>query len=381
MNTNLSDTLRSIAGFGLFILITLLLPAGRTQAQILKPGFDIDEYIELLKLTSKNSDLEFGRDMPMPDHFVLQYRSAAMGLDNAWELWINTDSSIAAISLRGSTGNTESWLANFYSAMVPATGYLVLSPADTFHYQLAEHAQAAVHTGWLLGMAYLSKEIVPRIDSCYTQGIRNFYITGHSQGGAIGYLLTSYVYHLQSNGQLPADIRFKTYCSAGPKPGNLHFAYAYETLTQEGWSYNIVNSADWVPEMPFSVQTIHDLNEVNPFQNASLMIRKQKFPKRLAFRIMYNRLTRPAEKAQRNYQKYLGTVMSGQIRKHLHEFSPPVYCSSNDYVRTGASVILNGDTEYIKQFPADKQKIMNQHSFYAYLFLARQLKTVKEEKK
>ena len=381
MHTSFSDTLHYITTLSILIFNTVLCTTNQTHAQTLKSGFDIDEYIELLKLTSKNSDLEFGKDMPMPDQFGLQYRSAAMGLDNAWELWINKNDTIAAISLRGSTGNTESWLANFYSAMVPASGYLVLSPADTFHYQLAQHPQAAVHTGWLLGMAYLSKEIIPRIDSCYAQGIRNFYITGHSQGGAIGFLLTSYVYHLQLKGQLPADIRFKTYCSASPKPGNLHFAYTYETLTQEGWSYNIVNSADWVPEMPFSVQTIHDLNEVNPFQNARGMIKKQKFPKRLAFRIMYNRLTRPAEKAQRNYQKYLGTVMSGQIRKYLHEFSPPVYCSSNDYVRTGTSVILNGDNRYFEQFPADKQKIMNQHSFYAYLFLARQLKAEKQEKK
>lgn len=377
----LFSALRHLTAFSLLSLITLWSAAAQAQIQTLKPGFDIDEYIELLKLTSKNSDLEFGKDMPMPDQFTLQYRSASMGLDNAWELWLNTDNSIAAISLRGSTSNTESWLANFYSAMVPATGYLVLSPADTFHYQLAEHNRASVHTGWLLGLAYLSKEIIPRIDSCYQQGIRNFYITGHSQGGAIGYLLTSYVYQLQLNGQLPADIRFKTYCSASPKPGNLHFAYAYETLTQGGWSYNIVNSADWVPEVPFSVQTIHDLNEVNPFQNARNMIRKQKFPKRLVFRIMYNRLTRPAERTQRHYQKYLGTVMSGQIRKHLHEFSPPVYCSSNDYVRTGASIILNGDTEYNMQFPIDKQQIMNQHSFYAYLFLAQQLQSEKQKKK
>lgn len=377
MNTNFSKAF-SIAGLSLLLLIISSWSASPARAQALKPGFDIDEYIELLKLTSKNSDLEFGKDMPMPDHFSLRYRSSAMGLDNAWELWSSNDNAVAAISIRGSTSNTESWLANFYSAMVPASGCLILHPADTFHYELSRHPKAAVHTGWLLGMAYLSKEIVPRIDSCYKQGVRNFYITGHSQGGAISFLLTSYLRHLQSRGQLPSDMQFKTYCSAGPKPGNLYFAYTYESLTQSGWSYNIVNSGDWVPEMPFSVQTVNDINEVNPFQDAKQMIRRQKFPKRLLFKAMYNRLTRPARKAQRNYQKYLGSMMSRQIRKHLREFRPPAYSPSNDYVRTGASIILTPDAEYNEQFPADKGKVMNQHSFYAYLFLASQFKIRQE---
>jgi hypothetical protein len=51
---------------------------------------------------------------------------------------------------------------------------------------------------------------------------------------AISYLLTAYLYHLQKSGRLQADIRFKTYASAGPKPGNLYFAYQYEAMTKGG---------------------------------------------------------------------------------------------------------------------------------------------------
>jgi predicted esterase len=52
------------------------------------------------------------------------------------------------------------------------------------------------------------------------------YIMGHSQGGAIAYLLTAHLLSLQKENKIPSEIVFKTYCSAAPKPGNLHFAYA-----------------------------------------------------------------------------------------------------------------------------------------------------------
>lgn len=229
-------------------------------AQNLKPGFDRKEYLELLKLTAKHTNPETFKDVPAPDNFKLQYRSPITGMDNAWELWTNASGG-AAISVRGTTVKTESWLENFYAAMVPAEGQLKLSPSNTFSYRLAEHPDAAVHVGWLLGLASMAPNIVQHIDSCYKKGIRNFSLVGHSQGGGITFLLTAYLYQLQKQNLLPKDIRFKTYCSAGPKPGNLFFAYEYEEMTQDGWAYNVVNASDWVPEVPLTVQTTDDLQK------------------------------------------------------------------------------------------------------------------------
>ncbi len=96
--------------------------------------------------------------------------------------------------------------------------------------------------------------------------------------------------------KIPNDIRFKTYCSAGPKPGNLYFAYDYENITAGGWAYNVVNSADWVPDVPFTVQTVDDFTAVNPFTNAKTMIKKQKFPKNLVLKHIYNQLSKPSKK-------------------------------------------------------------------------------------
>lgn len=89
--------------------------------------------------------------------------------------------------MRGTTEKPESWLANFYAAMVPAKGEIKLNDTEIFRYQLATNPKAAVHIGWLLGMAYLSKEIAPKIDSLCKTGIKEFLIMGHSQGGAISF--------------------------------------------------------------------------------------------------------------------------------------------------------------------------------------------------
>ncbi|HTN07569.1 lipase family protein [Agriterribacter sp.] len=341
-------------------------------AQKLQPGFNKQEYVELLKLTAKNSELEFGKNIPYPERFTLRYRSATVGLDNVWELWLSADS-MAVISIRGSTVNAESWLANFYAAMVPAKGELKLSDTDTFRYELTQNPLAAVHAGWLLAMAFLSKDILQHIDMCYQAGIKDFYMVGHSQGGAISFLMTAYLHSLQNQHLLPADIRFKTYCSAAPKPGNLYFAYAYETMTQGGWAYSVVNAADWVPEVPFSVQTTDDFNEVNPFPLIRELIKKQRFPKNIILKRLYNKLDKPSRKAQKNYRKYLGQMMSKAVQKHIPDFSPPAYFKSNNYVRTGNPVILNGDETYFSAFPVDKEKFMTHHSFDAYLLLAEKL--------
>lgn len=355
-----------------FLFCLGLLPFSYLTAQILKPGFDKYEYLELLKVNAKCTNPATFKDIPNPDEFRLRYSGPVVALDNAWELWTNGQN-VAAISIRGTTAKLESWLANFYAAMVPASGRLLLSEKDTFKYILADNPNAAVHAGWLVATAFLSKTILPQIDSCYQAGIKNFYIVGHSQGGAISYLLTAYLYHLQLSKKLPSDIRIKTYCSAGPKPGNQFFAYDYEALTQEGWAYNVVNSDDWVPEVPVSVQTTSDFPIVNPFRFARAAIKAQKFPKNLVMRHLYNRLDKPTRRAQRNFEKYLGRVMGRYVVKSLKDFKTPEYYPSDNYVRTGNYIVLKGNPDYYTRFPLDKKKIFQHHMFDAYYYLAQRL--------
>ena len=357
----------------ILLVIMAIFSGNLLFAQQLKPGFDKSEYIELLKVSARTTaDSNYFNKFPAPRHFRMLYQSPVVGLGNLWDLWIDS-SKVAVISVRGTTAASVSWLANFYAAMVPATGELQLSHKELFKYKLAENPRAAVHVGWLVSTAFLSKDMLPKIDSCYKAGVRDILIMGHSQGGAISYLLTAYLYNLQKQQLLPADIRFKTYCSAGPKPGNLYFAYDYEAMTQGGWAYNVVNPADWVPETPVSIQTTGDYNNTNPFVNAKAAIKKQKFPNNIALRYAYNRMDKPTKKAQKRYQNYLGKMVSGMVKKNAPGFVPPSYYNSNDYVRTGNMIVLPTDETYFKQFPDSREHIFVHHILEPYLYLAEKL--------
>ncbi len=334
----------------------------------LKGGFDADEYGELMKMSAKFGDSAYRMVTPSPLHSKFIKRSQIVGLDNCWDLWIMQDS-IAIISIRGTTAKPESWLANFYAAMVPAKGILTLNSNYQFKYDLAKNPKAAVHTGWLICTGFLMPSVLSGIDSCYKVGIKNFIIMGHSQGGAIGYLLTSHLYNLKETGRLPFDISFKTLLSAAPKPGNLYYAYDYEFMTKNGRSYNVVNAADWVPESPFTVQTMDDLNQTNPFKNAKQMIGKQKFPQKIALKFAYNKLSKPSKKARRLNTKYLGEFVAKSIQKTLPEYETPEYFNSADYVRAGNTIVLSPDSAYYSFYPDDEKKIFVHHYHAAYLYL------------
>ena len=356
----------------IILMCLIVLTCSFCEAQQLKPGFDASEYKELMLVSARTSaNPTYFNQFPQPAKFRKLYQSPVMGLDNLWDFW-SDNAGTAVISIRGTTQKMESWLANFYAAMVPAKGTLRFGPTDSFDYQLAENPRAAVHIGWLLATAYLSKDILPKLDSVYKTGTRNVIITGHSQGGAISFLLTAYLYQLQRQQKLPADIRFKTYCSAAPKPGNLYFAYDYEAMTRDGWAFNVVNSADWVPETPFSIQTIRDFNNTNPFKNARKMLKKQKFPKNLVLTHVYNRMDKVTDKARRKYEKYLGRYVYKMTGKYVTGFKAPEYFNSMDYVRTGVTVILHASEEYYKKFADSDTNVFIHHLHQPYLYLLNQ---------
>ncbi|MFC0874977.1 lipase family protein [Saccharicrinis sp. FJH2] len=362
------------------ILLTFLVLTQTIVGQILKPGFDKEEYIETLKINHRTHfDLEKWDSIAIitePEKYSFEYRSPRVAFDNLWDLWINKEKPVALISIRGSILTEASFLANLYAAMVPAQGEIQLDTNFLFRYKLADNPKAAVQVGWFIAMAYLSRTIEPKIDSLYQAGYKDFIITGHSQGGGIGFMLTAYLQHLKKDHKLPQDIWFKTYCSAGPKPGNLFFAYDYENITRGGWAFNVVNAADWVPDVPFSVQTVNDFTNVNPFSHARKMIKKQKFPNNLVLKHVYNQLSKPGIRAQKNYQKYLGKMVSRAVEKQMSNYKAPEYYKSNYFVRTGNTIVLYPDEEYYRQFDnsPDNTNIWMHHFTDAYMFLIERYK-------
>ena len=166
-----------------------------------------------------------------------------------------------------------------------------------------------------------------------------------------------------------SDIIVKTYCSAAPKPGNLYYAYDFDYINRGGWAFTVVNAADWVPEIPFSIQTLSDINEVSPFRRAKEVLKKQNFFVRIYLNHIYKDISHSAYKAQRKYAKYLGKKAYKRVKKILPDFEPPAYARTGNYARAGSQIVLEPDAEYYKKFPNDGSNMFINHLFLPYYYL------------
>ena len=340
-----------------------------TPAPDLHPGFDAQEYRMLLdlafhgKTSSAATSAATGR-------YTLAYQSPEVGMRNQWNLWERSDKQVAVIAIRGTINDKLSWLENYYAAMVPASGSVRLSDSLEFVYRLSADDKAKVHAGWLVGLAYLAPTMVAELRRVYAEGVHAIVIFGHSQGGALAFLARSYFYDLQQQGRLPQDIVFKTYCSAAPKPGNTYYAYDFDFITRGGWAFTVVNAADWVPETPFTIQTLSDLNPVNPFSHVGKALQKQPIFARLYLKGKYNTLRHDMRKAQKDMQDVLGKMVFKAISPSLPGLREPAYAGSSNYQRAGVPIVMEPDSAYYRLFPNDPDKIFQHHSFDAYSWLA-----------
>ena len=354
------------------LCLILVFISGASWAGILQSGFNKQEYIDMLKISAQFMDSSFRYRPAAPEGYTHLIRGKTTGLDNKWDLWKRNDG-VLVLSLRGTTRKTISWVENFYAAMVMAEGSVQIDSGFRFEYKLAENPRASIHIGWLIGMASLSREALPKIDSACKAGVRDIIVTGHSQGGALSYLMTAYLLSLKKKGILPADLTIKTYCSAAPKPGNLYFAYDFEKATAGGWAFNVINSADWVPETPVSVQTVNDYNNTNPFVVMNDALKRADFKTRVGVKYVFRRMSKPTMKAQRKFEKYLGRLVSKFVKKELPGYVAPEYVNSTYYVRTGEQIVLLADDDYYSRFPDNKENVFIHHMFEPYLFLAEKL--------
>lgn len=358
------------------LILFLTIPMVWIQAQGLHPGFDAKEYLQLLQITrSQTADLyppdssgSPGFEIPSPKDYQMVYRSPEVGLFNRWALWLKKDSSIAVISIRGTVMKEESWMENFFAAMVSATGKLQLNDSTAFTYKLAENQRAAVHAGWLTGLAYISPSVIQQIKKYAQIGVKNFIIFGHSQGGAIAFLLRSYLEYLPES-VLPKGLNYKTYCSAAPKPGNLYYAYDFDYVTRGGWGYRVVNERDWVPESPFSLQTLRDFNDVNPFIIIKPALKKLGFLPRLYLGHVFGRMDRMTKKTSKRIRKDLGDKVYKQVHKTLPEFPKPHFVLTTNYSPAGYPVILRPYSGYDEQFKFNGKNVFVHHALKAYYLM------------
>ncbi len=362
-------------------IIIILLNINSLKGQNkLKPGFDPYEYKSLLEILAKQSDTSYSVvKFPDPENYRMVYRSEVVGLDNRWDLWVSSDS-VGVISIRGTTLKLESWLEDFYAGMIPACGALQIDSNKIFRYKLANESNASVHVGWVVGLYYLVPSIIEKINECYSKGIKEYLIMGHSQGASIAYLLRSYLYYTAKE-KIPDDVQFKTYCSAAPKPGNLFYSYDFEFITRGGWAYRIANTQDWVPEMPFSIQTVDDMVKVNPFSEVDMLLKKMKPIERFLLKAIYSNMMNSVKKAQKKFRKYLGYKVYKLVNEELVNFEEPDYAKTMYYVTCGNPIILTPTTDayenYIKQ---QKRNLFENHLIMPYYLLLKEIYLDKEGK-
>lgn len=351
--------------YRLSLVCFLFLFFGRNVAvaQHLQPHFNASEYAELLKMADRMVDTPWTKVKSNPPRDCeMVYRAAISGLENRWDLWKRKDG-VGIIVIRGTVGTSTSWLENFYAGMIPAKGTIKLNDSTIIPYKVAEDPKAYVHAGWMLAVAAMGPDMIRKINEYYQQGIHEFIIFGHSQGGAISFLMRSYFAYADG---LPKDVVFKTYASAAPKPGNLNYAYDYDYITRDGWGLRVVNARDWVPETPFSLQTTRDFTAVNPFSNIKASMKDQKWAIRWVLNYMYGRLDRPAKRASRRMQRILGKFAYTRVKKILPEYQRPDFVTSHNYTPAGTPVILYPVQGYDEKFPFDGKNIFRHHMLDPY---------------
>ncbi len=365
--------MKTIALFSLCCWLSGGISVAQTSSHRLAPGFDPQECDDMLRLNFAFLDTTPGNQF---DHFLpshrFVYRSENIGLDNAWDLWIRGDSTVVVV-LRGTTADPKSILADFLCSMSPAQGTLVFPAGDTLTYQLAADKKAAVHTGFLIGFGFLARDMMPKIESLYSGGYCDFIVTGHSQGGSLCYYASAWLYYLAKNGTYP-NLRVKTYASAPPKVGNMYFAYDYDNAMHAEWAFSVVNTADAVPEMPFTTQQVDiDMNEPNPILNLMKRFDSLPFFKRIILKRAFNRMRRGAAKSSKAYQKYLGGYTAKFIQNMVPGLTIPPTVNTSYFVRPGVPITLTVNDAYIEYFQdLAKEGPYYHHNPKTYRYLLRQ---------
>src|SRR5690554_725097 len=219
----------------------------------LKSGFDPNEARDMIQLCNSFTYLDlYGSDEEIiPNGYKKIYTSPALGMDNRFQVFSNGKK--AVISFRGTTGKQMSWMANLYASMIPANDKMSID-GNEFNYKLGEKKESYVHAGYTLAIYYLKNDLLWQINKLNQQGIYDFYITGHSQGGALAQLVRAYFEYLPKN-ELNGKNSFKVYAFANPMVGNASFVEEYNRkFVKTGMSFIIHNPQDVVTKLPYSYQ-------------------------------------------------------------------------------------------------------------------------------
>lgn len=216
----------------------------------LQQGFNPVEARDMIAICNSFSYLKmYGSDSEItPNGYVKKYSSEVIGMDNMFQVYVFEGR--AVLNFRGSTDQKTSWLENFLSAMIPASGEIIID-GKSHNYTFSNDSLAAVHGGFALAIVFLQEEVITQIKQLNHKGIYDIILTGHSQGAALSQMFRVFL-ELAKGDQIIKKNTFKTYAFASPKIGNRTFTDEYNNTYCNGWSFSIVNPEDVVPTLPLS---------------------------------------------------------------------------------------------------------------------------------
>lgn len=362
------------SGLFLVLFVGLILGCNQKESLELLPGYNKTELLEIMPAMERAYDAEDigGFKTPSPVNMEQVYRSKVSPIMNRFDVWL-TNEKKAVITIRGTIIDSAamSSAAVLYSLMAPANGKIKISDTSSFEYKLAEIPGAGVHLGMLLGLYFMSGELVDQINTQYRRGIKDFIIVGHSQGSGNSLLVTSYLWYLRKDGKLPADIRFKTYSIATPKTGNLQYVYDYENLTAGGYALSVNNVIDWVPRVPMTIQSIEDFPNVSPFRDVKEFLSGANYTLGPNFDEGFEEFSHVAPKIINQITQGIQENVYPKIAKAMPGYVEPECLQSLNFERSGLSVPLIPDSEYYKLFPNDTENfnVWENHSVYPYYVL------------
>lgn len=351
------------------IILALVLSFTHLHAQI-TPGFIPEEAKDLIAICNSYTylDLEGDDAEIIPKGYKRIYDSPVYGMDNKFQIY--TKGKTGVINFRGSTDKKSSWLENFYSAMIPVEGEIRIS-FETFDYKFGKDTSSGVHSGYVLGLAYMHEDLISQVKQLNNQGIYNIYITGHSQGGALAILTRAYFHYLPIT-KISRKNNFKVYAFAQPMVGNKEFIAEYDRLFSNlEMSYAMINPADAVPRMPLSYNDSTLLRDnLIALISKDQEMDKSKFIKDGLISMFQNKLTGTVNKfgksVEKQIQRELGEITLPEPKKdinysqvgNLMHLPPPEYP-----LEMKDSLLLN-DAEFMATHKRDEHGIFEDHSVY-----------------
>jgi len=294
-------------------------------------GLNVNECMEAVSLCNTFS---FEQEYYAPQTFVplgyrLVYESNTTPLLNKARIFKKGKS--LTISFRGTIDATNSWLENIHFMQIAAQDSLIIN-GDVVGYRFSKRPKAQVHSGYVLGIAYLWKSLYPELLALKNKSeIRKIIFTGHSQGGALAQLFMA---QLDLDPAF-AEVEFISYSFGSPNIGNKAFATDFDKrFTEKSHAYRFVNTDDVVCKLPVvnqefninakGVNASFDLENLNNW----MQIGKELLPKKY--------------KSKVDELLDSGTFLAKEMmREKVGDIVFPPFSTDLIYDETGKVVLLN----------------------------------------